>query len=440
MLASILNFLANLVPMVVDDLIKLLLIIVNSLSIAVIENGAAIGEAIKNLVASLIVFIWEALDGIFGPIIKVLFPNFYSQMQETMIAGGEGMIDVLEANNEELRAGMEKNAESMQEGWDEAISGFNPAEDVINAAEDTNETGVIDMSNIIDLDMGNITAMADELGADLPISFGESVSDNSDGATSGIEDLMSSMDLSLDGLGDLGTESGLEFDTSLADALDSGEGKVNEEAKGVAKAAKKGTSNMYSDGWSSGKDFDTGVANGIRSKVESIKSAARYVANQASSAFNNTLVIESPSKVMMRAGQYFTEGVAIGIASLSSQVEAASEGVGNDALNTMRETLRRVNEVLSGEIEPDMTIRPVVDLTGVKAGAQAINSMLSSKRYSLASDIRVPKIAVGNNQNTSNNAAQKSTEITNNFYVQRMDEGMVDYFVARVNSQLGARV
>jgi len=65
--------------------------------------------------------------------------------------------------------------------------------------------------------------------------------------------------------------------------------------------------------YSTGKNFSAGIASGIRSGVTLIRSAAQYVAEQAKKKADNTLSVQSPSRVMMETGAYFSEGFALGI-------------------------------------------------------------------------------------------------------------------------------
>ncbi|WP_373071413.1 tape measure protein [Gemmatimonas sp.] len=66
---------------------------------------------------------------------------------------------------------------------------------------------------------------------------------------------------------------------------------------------------------SSGKNVAQGAADGIdsRSSIVAVESSARRLARAANRAFDSTLQMESPSRVMMQSGEWFAEGVAEGI-------------------------------------------------------------------------------------------------------------------------------
>ena len=401
LLFDILAFLGALVPDLVDDLVKLILILINSLSLAIVENGKAIGEAIRNLVLSLGQFVWEALDGLFGPLIEKLFPDFYAQMEEVMNVGHNDLINSLTESNAELRAGMEENGEAMKEGWDNAISGFDPLETVQDTVDSSLEG------------LGGMDLMSTDWANDLTSQFGD--------------------------VGDLGGE---EYGTHLSGSFEDLSGTVGSSVDSVVDSVDRAKTDYKSTGRTSGRYYGDGVDSGAREKGTKVYNSGVYLANQLNRGFTNTTEIQSPSKVAMKYGRYWGEGIAIGVSSMSTTVTDAGANLANLAIDTMRDTLLRVNDILNGNIDDTITIRPVVDLSNVYSGAAAINSAFGSQAYSLNSGINVPNLAYGlrGAQSEEKEEDIPASAVTNNFYVQKMDEGQIDYFVNRVNSQLGAKV
>ena len=398
---EVLSFLGALVPNIVDDLVKLLLIVINSFSMAIVENGKQIGEAIRNLVLSLGQFIWEALDGIFGPLLQVLFPNFYSQMTDLMNTGHGDLISSLTQNNEELKAGMEQNASSMKEGWDNVISDFDPLGDIQGTVEDA-AAGM----NGLDMTSG-------EWFNNMPEQFAE-----------------------------IGDSSGTEYSTHLSGTIEAGAPTVTEAANGVADSAGEAKTSFKSKGTTSGGYYVDGVYTGAVNKGYKAYNAGVYTANRMNAGFTNTNEIQSPSRVAMRYGAYWTEGIAIGVRKMGYMVEDAGADVGSTAIDTMRETLLRVNDVLSDGLNDELVIRPIVDLSNVQAGARTISGLFRSTSVPINSGIAMPSLsqALNGKKNDLSPEPTRKVELTNNFYVQKMDEGMVDYFVNRINTELGARV
>lgn len=71
----------------------------------------------------------------------------------------------------------------------------------------------------------------------------------------------------------------------------------------------------------SGKSFDSGLATGINQNAWQVSNAAKNSALAAKNAFNSTLQIKSPSRVMKKSGGFFVAGIATGIADSIREAE-----------------------------------------------------------------------------------------------------------------------
>ena len=78
--------------------------------------------------------------------------------------------------------------------------------------------------------------------------------------------------------------------------------------------------NLYSAGY----NMMAGLESGIRAKGAAAVAAARSIAQQAAAAVNSALQIHSPSRVMMKSGQYVDEGLAAGMEKNSGLVKSAA--------------------------------------------------------------------------------------------------------------------
>ena len=90
-------------------------------------------------------------------------------------------------------------------------------------------------------------------------------------------------------------------------------------------------SKMTSSAMTAGQCFADGVSTGINNNQWKVSNAAKNSALAAKNAFNSTLQIHSPSRVMKKAGGYFTEGIAIGIDDMVGDVKASATNVANAA-------------------------------------------------------------------------------------------------------------
>lgn len=73
-----------------------------------------------------------------------------------------------------------------------------------------------------------------------------------------------------------------------------------------------------------GENAATGLANGIDARAQDAVNAATRLANQVEAALRNTLDIHSPSRVLMRMGEFTAQGFAQGIDDGMARVEAAA--------------------------------------------------------------------------------------------------------------------
>ena len=71
----------------------------------------------------------------------------------------------------------------------------------------------------------------------------------------------------------------------------------------------------------SGKNFDSGLATGINQNSWMVSNAAKNSAICAKNAFNSTLQIKSPSRVMKKSGGFFVAGIATGFADSIKEAE-----------------------------------------------------------------------------------------------------------------------
>ena len=85
----------------------------------------------------------------------------------------------------------------------------------------------------------------------------------------------------------------------------------------------------------SGKSFDSGLASGINQNSWQVSNAAKNSALAAKNAFNSTLQIKSPSRVMKKSGGFFVAGIAGGIAESIDKAETEVAYMANKLTGTV---------------------------------------------------------------------------------------------------------
>ena len=130
----------------------------------------------------------------------------------------------------------------------------------------------------------------------------------------------------------------------------------------------------------------------------------------------NYLGIESPSKEFAKLGEFIDLGLINGIDNYSGLVVKSAEELGQDSIDGLKSVMSQISDAVSTEINSDPVIRPVLDLTDIQTGANALNSMMGGQTYGLAvSKINQDRNAFANRQNGSNLFGENGQLIKNEF-------------------------
>ena len=103
----------------------------------------------------------------------------------------------------------------------------------------------------------------------------------------------------------------------------------------------------------SGKNFANGLANGINQNSWQVSNAARNSALSAKNAFNSTLQIKSPSRVMKKSGGFFVAGIATGIANSIKEAETEVVYMANKLTGAVDNIFSNYQVA---DIEPDLNV------------------------------------------------------------------------------------
>lgn len=152
-----------------------------------------------------------------------------------------------------------------------------------------------------------------------------------------------------------------------------------------------------------GSNLVSGFASGITSNTFRAVAAASAMASLALTAAKAVLRINSPSKVFMGVGESVPEGFAMGIDSLGYMVVNSARTMANDAFNGTKKVISRLAGAVMDGIDAQPTIRPVLDLSEVTAGAGAINGMFDMQpSVGVMSNVGAISSMMGGRQNGGN--------------------------------------
>ena len=128
-----------------------------------------------------------------------------------------------------------------------------------------------------------------------------------------------------------------------------------------------------------GANAATGAIGGFISKIKDMDKAAIKFSGSAVKTVENEWDINSPSRVFMRIGGYAAQGLINGLNSYTDKVGTASTNLATAARLGMSNAISKLRAAMDTDLENlQPRIRPVLDLSEVEAGANAIGGMLAS--------------------------------------------------------------
>ena len=131
-----------------------------------------------------------------------------------------------------------------------------------------------------------------------------------------------------------------------------------------------------------------GLVAGINAKQTAAYNAGYALGRKAVQGEKDGQQSKSPSKLTIKAGKWLGEGLVIGIRQMGDKVYSAGSSLGSDATKSISSAISNISNLVSGDLDVQPTIRPVLDLSDVRSGANSISSLLGAgSSISLMSDV-----------------------------------------------------
>ena len=163
--------------------------------------------------------------------------------------------------------------------------------------------------------------------------------------------------------------------------------KSNTEAE-IKKMSETAQSIMREAGWDeTGQAIVAGMSNGVGTGKTFIDKM-KEVAINAVNAVEDVLENHSP------LGMFMDEGIVVGLTKYSDRVSQASENVGRESISAISSSISRISDVINSDINVELTITPVIDLTNVRNGIGMINGVFGANR-----SMNLGMAIAANNQN-----------------------------------------
>lgn len=235
-------------------------------------------------------------------------------------------------------------------------------------------------NSIADADFGGLKdlgkALAD-LGSDGVKKFIDSFSDGEDDAESAASSLIKALVKAIESDLDKLTKAGKKTTKEYADGIEDNKSKAETAIGEVTTSVIDKIEDKYDSFYSAGEYVVQGFANGMSDSTYIAEAAARAVAAAAIEAAEEEAGIQSPSKEFYGMGYYCVAGFANAMYDYESMTYSAGAFMADTARSGLNDALSRVTDYLNGEMDMQPTIRPVLDLSEIKSGANAMNDMLN---------------------------------------------------------------
>lgn len=126
--------------------------------------------------------------------------------------------------------------------------------------------------------------------------------------------------------------------------------------------ATNAANNLYK----AGVDAAKGLLKGLTSQNNKIKEAMDNLIEDIVLAIKRRLNIKSPSKVFEEIGVLSMEGLAIGFVKSSKLVTNAIIDSVDNAIGSIKDSISKIKDIVSGDLNSNPTITPILDLSQVR--------------------------------------------------------------------------
>ena len=190
----------------------------------------------------------------------------------------------------------------------------------------------------------------------------------------------------------------------IQEIIKSVESKLSDVKDSFEKVAKSGidsVKDVKSSFYDAGKYLVEGFASGITDTTWKAEAEAKAMARAAVRAAEEELGEHSPSKVFYRVGDYAGQGFINALSDYGRKSYSASEEMARSAKQGLSDSISKIKDVISSDIDAQPTIRPVLDLSNLRTGMNAVNGLLNT-RESLGVVANVGAINARMNRNIQN--------------------------------------
>lgn len=142
------------------------------------------------------------------------------------------------------------------------------------------------------------------------------------------------------------------------------------------------------------KHVISGFINGITDKIGDAVSAIKDFGSSVADALRDVFDINSPSRVSYDIAGYFGEGFINGLLAFSAGAVRVTKGIGTNVNNALSDSMSEIPNILNTNLDYEPVIKPILDLSNVKAGANQLYSMVGGAELSVQTSSQLAANAV----------------------------------------------
>ena len=278
--------------------------------------------------------------------------------------------------------------------------------DKINSATSAFERIANFAEDIADADLdglGNLSDALEDVGSDCVDNFVKAFSDAGSMVSEVGGKLITNLSNGIKNKQFALGNAGRNLINTLANGIRYGLPTLSAVVRSTVSSAADSVGDSYTSFYNAGSYLVDGLASGIRANAWKAEAEAKDMADAVEKAIRKKLKINSPSKVFRHIGYSIPEGLAQGIDRMSRLVKISAVGMTDTALDGTKRAIARIGDLVSKDIDTQPRIRPILDLSGVESGADAINSMLDSQAsIDVLSNVNAISSMMNNRQNGTN--------------------------------------
>ena len=246
-----------------------------------------------------------------------------------------------------------------------------------------NDLSKVNVNSVVEAFEGASSKLSG-IGSKMINSIANGLKSNSSALTSTVNSIVLVLTNSLTGAVNKFGNVGSQFISEMASGISKQRAKVTAAMRSIINAAVTSTRGYYSSFYSAGNYLGDGLIIGINSKKSAAYWAGYALGQAAVQGEKDGQRSASPSKLTIQAGKWLGEGLVIGMNQMTNSVYNAGRSMGQEAIGSISNSVSKISDLVASDMDAQPTIRPVLDLSDVRAGASTIGSMFGGSTLGLS--------------------------------------------------------